>query len=125
MRRQLIPLITLGIGQQIDLQRAGLIKIQRNLQVTHRPGGQLMGNAFDIAKVQLEIEHLKVENGAIQRLGITDPPQITLHLLRLVTLMATDAFQLTADIAGNLAQRRLRIEVHFDRQHVNHRAVGA
>ncbi|MOA42772.1 hypothetical protein D3C78_1648520 [compost metagenome] len=39
--------------------------------------------------------------------------------------MATDAFQLTADIAGNLAQRRLRIEVHFDRQHVNHRAVGA
>ncbi|MOA10225.1 hypothetical protein D3C78_1301070 [compost metagenome] len=92
MRRQLIALITFGISQQIDLQRTGLVEVQRNLQITDRPGGQLMGDAFDTAEVQLEIEHLKVEYRAVQRLGIANSPQIALHLLRLVALMAANGF---------------------------------
>ncbi|MNG97331.1 hypothetical protein D3C79_564410 [compost metagenome] len=125
MRRQLIALITFGIGQQIHLQRAGLVEIQRDLQIPYRPRGQLVSNAFDTAEIELEIEHFKVENGAVQRLGIANPSQITLDLFRLVTLMTTNGFQLTADTAGDLAQRGLGIEVHFDRQYVDHRAIGA
>ncbi len=98
---------------------------QRNLQIAHRPGGQIVSDAFDTGEIQLVIEHFEVEDRAVQRFAVADAPQIALHLFGVVALMAAHRFQLAADAGGGLIQRGLRLEMHLHRQHVDHRPGGA
>ena len=125
VRLQFLAAVTLGVGQQLHLQLMVFVDKQRNLQIAHRPGGQIVGNAFDTGEIQLVIEHFEVEDRAVQRFAVADAAQIALHLFGVVALMAAHRFQLAADAGGSLIQRGLRLEVHLHRQHVDHRAGSA
>ncbi len=125
MRLQFLAAVTLGVGQQLNLQLMVFVDKQRNLQIAHRPGGQIVSDAFDTGEIQLVIEHFEVEDRAVQRFAVADAPQIALHLFGVVALMAAHRFQLAADAGGGLIQRGLRLEMHLHRQHVDHRPGGA
>ncbi len=117
--------ITRGVGQQLQRDIALFAEIDRNFQIAHRPGSQLMGDALNTCKIKAIIKHLQVDHRAIKRLTVANTTEIALHLFGVIALMTTQLFQTACQRGGKSAQRLAVIKLHGQRQDVNHRSGRA
>ncbi len=117
--------IAFGIGQQLQRQFTVLADVNGDLQIAHRPGRQLMGDAFHASEIELVVKHLQVDHRTVQRVAIAEAAEIALHLFGVIALMTTHLFHFTRQLGGERADRLRRIVMDCHRQYVDHRTGGA
>ena len=115
-------IVALFIGEDLNAQPPLLVREQCQLQIVHRAGGQRMGDGLHAVEIQLIIEHFDVEHRAKQGFIPCGTPAVAHDLFGVVALVATHFFQLVCQAQRQFRQALLRIDVHRQRQHVEHRA---
>ncbi len=120
LQRRLV--VTLLIGEDLNAQATLLVREQRQFEIVYRAGCQRVGDGLHADEIQLIIKHLDVQHRAEQGFVARGLPAVAHDLLGVVTLMATHFFQLVRQTQRQFRQALLRMNVHRQRQDIEHRA---
>ena len=120
LQRRLV--VTLPVGEDLNVQSTLLVREQRQLQIVHRAGCQRMGDGFHAIDIQLIIEHLNVQHRTKKGFVACGTSAVAHDLLGVVTLMAAHLFQLVRQAQRQFRQALLRANIHRQRQDVEHRS---
>ena len=109
------------VGEDLQRQPAGLIREQRQLEIVDRAGGEGVGHCLHTIDIQLVIKDFDVQHRAEQRFVPCRFAAVANDLFGVIALMAAHLFQLSGEAHRQVRQRLLGVNMHRQRQDIEHR----